>query len=339
MSDHSSPPTHNCTYVTGEVPDIHGDRKTVKGPAPRHPTKDRLMAWHRLTLLPALLLAAACTPRLSVGPVGAAAATGFRNADDSVLAASLELDGMRATRGRVTVLAPADSMSAAALVALADTLQRGYQAISELLRPARDWHRYDAPLIRIYLGPRSGGALTDARSRIFFPLSWTRESRTTLLHEMAHVFLMPRRPMAFETTDAGEVSRLLRERAFWFDEGMAEYAAQLAARQIGFPAEDPWGTNYASGLGAACAGWAATPGSTNALANVGQPGPPVLQTRVEIGTFYVCSHSFVAFLVDHIGLRTTLTLGATDDIDTRLRQVTPNSLAEWRDRWSQSLGR
>lgn len=296
------------------------------------------MAWYRLTLLPALLLAAACARLpLRVEPVGAAAATGFRNADDSVLAASLETSGLRATRGRVTILAPGDALSETSLTALADTLERGYQAIDELLRPARDWHRYDRPVIRIYLGPRAGGALTDARSRIFFPLSWTRESRTTLLHEMAHVFLMPRRPMAFEAASAGEVSRLLRERAFWFDEGMSEYAAQLTARQIGFPAEDPWGTDYAAGLDAACAGWVATPGSADAFANVGKAGPPVLRTRVEIGTFYVCSHSFVAYLVDHIGLRTTLTLGASDDIDARLRAVTPKSLDEWIGAWKATL--
>lgn len=295
------------------------------------------MAWPRLILPSALLLAAACAPLPRVGTVGAAAATGFRNADDSVLAASLEAHGIRATRGRVTVLAPADSISPAALAALADTLARGYDALSELLRPAREWHRYDNPEIHIYLGTRGGGALTDARSRIFFPLEWTRESRTTLLHEMAHVFLMPKRPMAFEASNPADVAGLLRSRAFWFDEGMAEYAAQLTARQIGFPAVDPWGTNYRAGLDAACAGWHSEPGSDDPFANVGQPGPPMLRTRVEIGTFYVCSQSFVAYLVDHIGLRTTLTLGASDDVDARLRKVTPRGLAEWRTSWEGTL--
>jgi hypothetical protein len=295
------------------------------------------MAWHRLTLPTALLLVVACTPLPSVGTVGAAASTGFRNADDSVLAASLEATGIRATRGRVTVLAPPDSISPAALAALADTLARGYAALSELLRPARDWHRYDNPDITIYLGTRTGGALTDARSRVFFPLSWTHGSRTTLLHEMAHVFLMPKRPMAFEASRPAEVAGLLHSRAFWFDEGMAEYAAQLTARQIGFPAVDPWGTNYRAGLDAACAGWRAEHGSDDSFANVGQPGPPMLRTRVEIGTFYVCSQSFVAYLVDHIGLRTTLTLGASDDVDSRLRKVTPMGLEEWRAAWVAEL--
>jgi hypothetical protein len=296
------------------------------------------MAWPRAILSTALLLVTACAPLPSVGTVGAAAATGFRNADDSVLAASLEAHGIRATRGRVTVLAPADSISPQALAALADTLARGYDALSELLRPARDWHRYDNPVIHIYLGSRSGGALTDARSRIFFPLAWVRESRTTLLHEMAHVFLMPARPMAFEAGNPADVANLLRSRAFWFDEGMAEYAAQLTARQIGLPAVDPWGTNYKAGLNAACAGWRAEDGSEDSFAKVGQPGPPVLRTRVEIGTFYVCSQSFVAYLVDHIGLRTTLTLGASDEVDARLTRVTPMGLDGWSEAWTGELG-
>jgi hypothetical protein len=295
------------------------------------------MAWPRAILPTALLLATACAPLPSVGTVGAAAATGFRTADDSVLAASLEAHGIQATRGRVTVLAPADSISPQALAALADTLARGYDALSELLRPAREWHRYDNPVIHIYLGSRSGGALTDARSRIFFPLAWVRESRTTLLHEMAHVFLMPARPMAFEASSPAEVAGLLRDRAFWFDEGMAEYAAQLTARQIGLPAVDPWGTNYKAGLNAACAGWHAEDGSEDSFANVGQPGPPMLRTRIEIGTFYVCSQSLVAYLVDHIGLRTTLTLGASDDVDGRLRKVTPMGLEGWREAWGETL--
>lgn len=295
------------------------------------------MAWPRAILSTALLLATACAPLPSVGTVGAAAATGFRTADDSVLAASLEAHGIQVTRGRVTVLAPADSISPQALAALADTLARGYDALSELLRPARTWHRYDNPVIHIYLGTRTGGALTDARSRIFFPLAWVRESRTTLLHEMAHVFLMPARPMAFEAATPAEVASLLRSRAFWFDEGMAEYAAQLTARQIGLPAVDPWGTNYKAGLKAACAGWHAEHGSEDSFANVGQSGPPMLRTRVEIGTFYVCSQSFVAYLVDHIGLRTTLTLGASDHVDSRLRKVTPMGLGEWREAWSDGL--
>ncbi len=311
----------------------------VPVPAPlRHLDKDQLMARCRLTFLAVLLLAAGCAPPPSVAPVGAAAATGFRSAGDSMLAASLEVGGMRVTRGRITVLAPRDALDHATLAALADSLARGYAALGEMFRSTHGWHRYDNPAIRIYLGSRSGGALTDARSRIFFPLEWTERSRTTLLHEIAHVFLMPRRPMAFEASDAGEVARLLRNRAFWFDEGMAEYAAQLTARQIGFPAEDPWGTDYAAGLDAACAGWAATPRSEGALANVGRPGPPLLRTRIEIGTFYVCSQSFVAFLVDHIGLRTTLTLGASDDVDARLTAVTPKSLEEWRAEWWAGLG-
>jgi len=300
--------------------------------------QDRLMAWHRLLFMAAIVFASGCAlPPLPIGPVGAATATGFRNPDDSVLAAALEATGMRAVRGRLTLLAPADSLTGPELNALADTLERGYQALRELLRPARAWHRYDTPDIRIYLGHRPSGALTDARSRIFFPLGWVRDSRTTLLHEMAHVFLMPRRAMAFEVSDAVTVSRLLRSRAFWFDEGMSEFAAQRVARQVGFPTEDPWGTNYATGLDDACARWAATPGSVDALASVGEPGPPVLETRVEIGTFYVCAHSFVAYLVDHIGLRTTLSLGATDDVDARLRRVTPKSLEQWLEAWKESL--
>jgi hypothetical protein len=63
----------------------------------------------------------------------------------------------------------------------------------------------------------------------------------------------------------------------------------------------------------------------------------MLRTRVEIGTFYVCSQSLVAYLVDHIGLRTTLTLGASDDVDSRLRKVTPMGLAGWREAWSEEL--
>jgi hypothetical protein len=295
------------------------------------------MAWHRLTLIPLVILVAGCARVPGVGPVGAAVATGFRTADDSLLAAGLELDGLSVTSGRVTVLAPRDSVSPAMLAALADTLRRGYDAIRELLEPARPWHRYDNPTIRIYLGTRAAGALTDARSRIFFPLSWTRESRTTLLHEMAHVFLMPSRQLAFEANQPEDVTRLLRERAFWFDEGMAEYAAQRAAWQIGFPAEDPWGTDYGAGLDAACARWHAMRGSAMPFAMVGRAGPPQLRTRTEIGTFYVCSQSFVAYLVDHIGLRTTLSLGASDDIDGRLRRITPHSLEEWRAAWRAGL--
>jgi hypothetical protein len=284
-----------------------------------------------------LCLSVACAPLPRSAPVGAAIAAGFRSTDDSLMAATLERDGLRVLRGPITLYAPPDALSPTELTALADTLARGYRALRELLAPAHTWHRYDSPRIRIYLGTRPAGALTDAGSRIFFPLAWTDESRTTLLHEMAHVFLMPRRPLAFEAADSLDVHELLRDRAFWFDEGMAEYAAQRVARQIGLPAHDPWNTDYTHGLDGACRLWTAERGSAHAFAHVGASGPPPLRSRVEIGTFYVCSESFVAFLADHIGLSTTLSLGGTDDVAARLAAVTPKTLDQWLDAWHDRI--
>ena len=288
-------------------------------------------------LLLCLCLSVACAPLPRSAPVGAAIAAGFRSADDSLMAATLERGGLRISHGPITLYAPPGALTQPELAALADTLARGYRALRELLAPARGWHRYDNPRIRIYLGTRPAGALTDAGSRIFFPIAWTDESRTTLLHEMAHVFLMPRRPLAFEAGDTADVSELLRDRAFWFDEGMAEYAAQRVARQIGLPARDPWNTDYTHGLDGACRLWTAERGSTRAFTHVGTSGPPPLRSRVEIGTFYVCSESFVAFLADHIGLSTTLSLGATDDIAGRLADITPMALDQWLDAWHAKL--
>lgn len=300
---------------------------------------DAVMNCWRPLLLLSLLPALACAPAVRLAPVGAAAASGFRNSDDSVLASVLDSSGMSVVRGPVTVLAPADSIAPARLVALADTLARGYGQLDGLLRPAESWHRRDHPAIRVYLGHRPSGALTDAGSRIFFPLQWTETSGVTLLHEMAHVFLMPARPLAFEVDDSAMVMHLLGSRAFWFDEGMAEYAASTVGEQLGMPERDPWGTDYRQGLDAACVAWRAAAGGREAFRHVGQPGPPLLRSRAEIGAFYVCSHSFVAYLVDQIGLTTTLSLGASDDVDGRLRQATHRSLEEWLHQWTNSLPR
>ena len=54
--------------------------------------------------------------------------------------------------------------------------------------------------------------------------------------------------------------------------------------------------------------------------------------------FYVLSHSFVKYLVEHAGLPAVLELTRAEDVDAALAGATRRGLREWKADWLRSLG-
>jgi hypothetical protein len=73
------------------------------------------------------------------------------------------------------------------------------------------------------------------------------------------------------------------------------------------------------------------------VAGVGSP-PEVWEERRQVAApFYVLSHSFVKYLVEHAGLAVVKEVVDAEDVSAALERATKRSLGQWKAEWLASL--
>jgi hypothetical protein len=132
----------------------------------------------------------------------------------------------------------------------------------------------------------------------------------------------------------------VRSRSMWLSEGFASYVQSYVAEHMG--GYDgyvfSWGGN--ANVDRLARRYLARDGGKSVLpfvAGAGSP-PDVWEERRQVAApFYVLSHSFVKYLVEHAGLETVKKLVGAQDVEASLRRETERGLSEWKSDWLRSL--
>jgi hypothetical protein len=160
------------------------------------------------------------------------------------------------------------------------------------------------------------------RRTVELPLERVRTDTAPYLHETVHVLMR------------------VRSRAMWLSEGFASFVQSSVAEQKG--GYDgyvfSWGGN--ANVDRLARRHLARDTGKSVLPFVGGAGSPpeVWEERRQVAApFYVLSHSFVKFLVEHAGLETVKLLVRAEDVDAALQRATKRGLGAWKADWLATL--
>ena len=142
-------------------------------------------------------------------------------ADDPSRVSWLEAHGRTVTRPHVRLTVPRDSMTASHQDALADSLQRGLEALHALVQSPRAWQRHGTAAVHILLAPGRFVSHANGDGRVFIPFSVAMRVEAPYLHESAHVLLTAPAPFfvwEYETPAARQT--IGAQTAQWLLEGL-----------------------------------------------------------------------------------------------------------------------
>jgi hypothetical protein len=260
---------------------------------------------------------------------------------DARMAAALQRDGVRYGAGRVTVWSPRDSLALSHMHALADTLHRIVRDVEKFLRMPYDWTRYRRPHITYFVVGERFISHADERAHVFLPLNRVKDGTAPYIHETVHALTTPKHLLPWEYADSAAHARAMNSMAVWLLEGFASYVDNAVADRYGYRPSDIFKGGGNAHVDATCTGWLAKDEGKAILPYIGMPGhPPRLgKDRKRVAApFYVCSQSYVKFLVARLGLTRVAALHGEPDVGAALRAgsgATPQAL---RANWLASIG-
>jgi hypothetical protein len=160
------------------------------------------------------------------------------------------------------------------------------------------------------------------RRTVLLPAERVKTDSAPYLHETTHV-LMP-----------------VRSRWMWLSEGFASFVQSYVAEHIG--GYDGYVFSYGgnANVDRLARRYLGGDAGQAVLAFVGgaRSPPEVWEERRQVAApFYVLSHSFVKYLVEHAGLQAVKGLLRADDVPAELERATRRGIAEWKAGWLASL--
>ena len=285
-----------------------------------------------------LLLAWGVTPAALAQPAGDAIDVSTRDAEH---VASLSGEkGASATAGRVTVYVPAGAMSSAEIQALAERLNRGFDALVALTRSPRPWQRVPATVTYYFHTELFISHADPQNDRLFIAFPRLQNGQAPVLHEAAHVLLFPSpsyiavHPELFEANGEGST---------WLGEGIASYVAFSAAKQASVTEGDPFGRDDLGTVDSNCAKALPTPVGAEVLPFIGAEGEPAAllshARRLEVAPpFYSCATSFTKFLVGAVGIEAVLDSLVELHSEPAIAKAAGKSMDALRAEWRARIG-
>jgi len=180
--------------------------------------------WFRrvwMVLLLSVMQDTALWAQTAVRPAAPRATRVDWRADDPARAAWLDTHGRTVTRAHVILTAPRDSMSVAHQNALADSLERGLEALHALVESPRAWQRHGTAAVHILLAPGRFVSHANGDGRVFIPLSVAMRGEAPYLHESAHVLLTAPAPFFVWEYDTPAARQTVgAQTAQWLLEGL-----------------------------------------------------------------------------------------------------------------------
>jgi len=221
-------------------------------------------------------------------------------------------------------------------------LERHFVATSDYLQRRFDPASRKTAKPTYYLTNRAGISHAEA-SRVFLFARRVVPAPTIAVHETVHLLLFvdPKAPRTRSDLSPEEDARMMAMTGVWLAEGFANYAEYELAPTLGLEPDRLFVKGDRTTVDAEARSWIREPRGARVLPFIGSRGFPdnLLADRTNVAPpFYVLSHSFTKYLVEHAGLAAIVRLyeqhfAGTRSIEEDVKRTTGRDLAEWRREW------
>lgn len=216
----------------------------------------------------------------------------------------------------------AGSLEAGEASAFAELVAQGVVDVEALVSQGLPSWARDRRRIRVVVSTRARISRAYGRTLVF-PVSRVRSRTAPYLHEITHA-LVPAR---------GERT--------WLSEGFASYMESWVSENRGGYDAHVFSQAGDRGIHDAARRWLSKERGRAVLPWVGSRGePPGMEwDRSRIARpFYVLSHSFTKYLVDHAGLSPVVGLVVEGGARADFMRLTDKTEAEWKSEWLAAIG-
>jgi hypothetical protein len=224
--------------------------------------------------------------------------------------------------GRAVIEWEVGTLEATEVSAFAQLVDRGVADIEALVAPGLPQWAQRTRRIRVVVSSRAQISRAYGRT-VLLPVARVRSRTAPYLHEITHV-LVPSR---------GD--------RIWLSEGFASYLEAWVSENRGGYDAHVFSRAGDRGIHAAARRWLSREQGRAVLPWVGSRGePPGMDwNRSRVARpFYVLSHSFTKYLVDHAGLTPMVGLLVDGEDDAAFLRLTEKSETEWKSEWLAAIG-
>lgn len=213
-------------------------------------------------------------------------------------------------------------LEATEATAFAQLVDRGVADIESLVAPGLPQWAQRTRRIRVVVSSRARISRAHGHS-VFLPVDRVRSRTAPYLHEITHV-LVPSR---------GDRT--------WLSEGFASYVESWVSENRGGYDAHVFSRAGDRGIHAAARQWLSRERGRAVLPWVGSRGEPPAMDRDRSRVarpFYVLSHSFTKYLVDHSGLSPVVGLLVGGGDDAAFMRLTEKPESQWKNEWLAAIG-
>ena len=263
-----------------------------------------------------------------------------RSRDEGHVAALSGTDGASATTGRITVYVPANTLSGEEVVALAETLNRGFTGLVAFTHSPRRWQRVPSTVTYYFHREMLISHADPEHDRLFVAFPRLQNGQAPLLHEAVHVLLSPNTEYLRAHPEYLDENSAYSE---WLSEGLASYVGESVAKETGITEGDPLGWGTLAEVDAKCAAVSSTPLGAEILPFIGAPGAPAAllsrSRRLEVAPpFYACATSFTKFVVAAVGIEAVVDSMAVLPSEPAIANAAGKSIDALRADWLEKIG-
>lgn len=256
--------------------------------------------------------------------------------EDKPAKRALEERGVSERRRHAVAYFPAEAVSPEERAKIVSALDAGIVGIQSLLG-TRNWAFENDRRVHFYFPDGQFVSHAPGGNTVYIPLWRIREGKAPWLHEAAHLLLTREGHWLSKPDEVADARMPL-----WLEEGLAESVAMDVAARERLPYFSPVIDVAPEKLDARCEALLRTPigkTATDRIGGIGKPKALFGPNRFEYAQpFYVCSASFVRYLVARHGYRPLLrAIRAFDDELPTLGREIGVPVEEAKTRWLDSL--
>ncbi|HEX8348966.1 MAG TPA: tetratricopeptide repeat protein [Hymenobacter sp.] len=246
---------------------------------------------------------------------------------------------MQRTASGVVAWFPKDSLSAARMQGITDTLALGIQGVKDYIKAPLPWQKLKpGQPIAFYFSPGYFVSHASQEGVTFVPYWRAKANVMPWLHEANHELLAPVKV----TEKNAEISQ--EEYPQWLNEGAAEFIALQVSADNKLPKFDLFKSGTIQQIDKTCLRLLRSDKAGYILSYIGSPGiipelsPSGTQRILYAPAFYNCSCSFNKYLVSSYGISSLLAvIGAYPAEQKKLAAITGVSPDVLRSRWLNKI--